>query len=241
MLLYSDGLMEQSDKDGVLFETKFAASILPRLKGLLPAEAHSLLKSEFETHLGGVRSEDDVSFVFIGARPADKYETLEMIPGEKLMEYARARKVDIHKYSKEDMDMMIKNEMTAQKPGIMVVNTIADSYASIVEKLEKADWPAEKIKGIKTVVEELVINAVMHGNLCSDQYTVKISNILDCDLLEVCVADEGGGFESSQLSQTIEEEDLLRESGRGLHIITAGSEKVYFNETGNKCWVFFTK
>ena len=241
LLLYSDGLMEQLDAGSVPFEKKFLGSVLPRLKGLNPGEAHNLLKSEFEAHLGGKTSDDDVSFIFISARPADKYETLEMVPGQRMMEYAKERKVKIHNYSEEVLDRGQENKNAAPRPGLTVINETADAYASIIKKLEEADWSPIKISHVKTVLEEMVINAIMHGNLCSDQCAVKISHILDADLLEVSVADEGGGFEGSRLSQTIEDDDLLMESGRGLHIIAIGSNKVYFNESGNKCWVLFTK
>ncbi len=60
------------------------------------------------------------------------------------------------------------------------------------------------------------------------------------DELEICVADEGPGFDSKTLPQTIEE-NMLMEGGRGHHMISAMADGLYFNDTGNRCWALFNK
>jgi serine/threonine-protein kinase RsbW len=102
-------------------------------------------------------------------------------------------------------------------------------------------WSQNKIGHVKIALDEILVNAIMHGNLCSDRYVVNVSHILYRDILEVYIADEGVGFGSFNIAQRFTEEDLLKESGRGLFMASKYATKMYFNETGNKCWTIFTK
>ncbi len=241
LLIYSDGLMEEKDENGVEFETKLKGKILPRLKGMEPNDAYNLVKSEFELHLNGGRPEDDVSFVFIGSRPAEKYETLEFRPGPPLLTFIMEHKQYVCPIKNHEPAPLPNSKNIDSESTFREIHHLEDTYKPIIEKLSQDGWSAQKMNEIEVSLGELVINAIMHGNLASDIHNVQISHILHNGILEVSVFDEGKGFDGAKLSQVIEEDDLLKESGRGLSMISMYADTICFNDAGNKCWTIFTK
>ena len=82
-------------------------------------------------------------------------------------------------------------------------------------------------------ISEAVINSIEHGNKGNNQKKVSIG--IDCVLKEIDVAikDEGDGFNIHELKNPTDENNILKESGRGIHIIKSISENCQFNKVGN--------
>jgi serine/threonine-protein kinase RsbW len=70
-------------------------------------------------------------------------------------------------------------------------------------------------------VRECTVNAVVHGNRYNTGKKVHLRVSRMPDRLEVVVADEGGSFDASKVPDPLAEENLLRQSGRGLLMIKA--------------------
>jgi serine/threonine-protein kinase RsbW len=93
---------------------------------------------------------------------------------------------------------------------------------------------------IRVILNELIVNAICHGNNCGDDkgayVTIKIFND---SYLYVCVKDEGCGFnhkvDLQKLGDYVEEKNnSFNEHGRGLIIVEQLSDKLKFNKCGNK-------
>lgn len=241
LLVCSDGLMEQKDAGGTTFEAKFLKDIGPKLAGLEPRAAYEIIRREFGAHLDGRAPDDDVSFVFVGTRPANKYETVRFVPGPDLLSL-----ISNHKNCRENDSAASPKRYAAEslsqpaEPGRAVMHGLSDSYGPVVEKLKSAQWPDGRISQVELAISEMIINAIMHGNMCSNQCMVELSYTLHDGELEISVADEGPGFDSKTLSQSIGE-NMLMEGGRGLHMISAVADGLYFNDAGNRCWALFRK
>lgn len=82
-------------------------------------------------------------------------------------------------------------------------------------------------------VSEAVINAVKHGNKYDLSKTVTLKIGCLTNELSVCIEDEGDGFDSSELQNPTVDENIRKESGRGIFIIKTISENIKFNEKGN--------
>ena len=82
-------------------------------------------------------------------------------------------------------------------------------------------------------VSEAVINAVKHGN--KNDLTKTVTLKINCltNELSVCIEDEGEGFDRSELQNPTVEENIRKESGRGIFIIKTITENLEFNEKGN--------
>jgi len=97
---------------------------------------------------------------------------------------------------------------------------------------------------IKVVLNELIINAVTHGNKGNIDKCVKVKiGITENDYAFFVIEDEGEGFDfKSFIEKDFEIEDTvdfmqLKESGRGVLIVKRLCDKLKFNDKGNKAVV----
>jgi serine/threonine-protein kinase RsbW len=70
-------------------------------------------------------------------------------------------------------------------------------------------------------VRECMVNAVVHGNRYNTRKKVHLTVSKSGGRLEILVGDEGGSFDVSKLPDPLAEENLLRQSGRGLLMMQA--------------------
>ena len=74
---------------------------------------------------------------------------------------------------------------------------------------------------IGIAVRECMVNAVVHGNRYNSRKKVHVSVIRARDRLTIVITDEGEGFDPNCVPNPLAEENLLRQSGRGLLLIQA--------------------
>ena len=98
--------------------------------------------------------------------------------------------------------------------------------AFIEGRLKKLGIKKDQIYDVAISVSELVTNAVMHGNKNDRSKKVKIVLKADCSRVEVTVEDEGLGFDRGNVCSPIEEANLLKAAGRGLHIVESLMDEV---------------
>ena len=98
----------------------------------------------------------------------------------------------------------------------------------IERKLRKLGINEDQIADIAISVTEAVTNAVVHGNKNDLSKKVEISLKVDSSCVEVTVEDEGVGFDPDSIQSPIEEENLLKEAGRGVFILKSLMDKVDF-------------
>lgn len=81
---------------------------------------------------------------------------------------------------------------------------------------------------IGIAVREAMVNAVAHGNRYSAKKKVHLSLGSSDDRLEIRIADEGEGFETGSVPDPTESENLMRQSGRGMLMIRAFMDEVFY-------------
>ena len=79
----------------------------------------------------------------------------------------------------------------------------------------------EDLHKIGMAVREAMVNAVVHGNRYNLKKKVQFNVSSSGERLMVTITDEGEGFEPEELPDPLSEENLLRQSGRGLLLIKA--------------------
>lgn len=75
---------------------------------------------------------------------------------------------------------------------------------------------------------EAVNNAIIHGNKSNPKKLVRVSCQLIGQLLIMTVRDSGRGFDPNSLANPLEEENLMKESGRGIFLIRSLIDEVAF-------------
>ena len=80
---------------------------------------------------------------------------------------------------------------------------------------------------------EAVNNGILHGNKSDPRKKVCISCSCNSDTITVRVKDEGNGFDPSTIPNPLDDQNLLKESGRGIFLIRSMMDKVNFQMTEN--------
>ena len=109
------------------------------------------------------------------------------------------------------------------------VDTYLDSALESVDQAEELVVDVAKKAGIGEddalslgmAIRECAVNAVVHGNRYNLNKKVHLTVERTSEQVVVKIADEGEGFELSDLPDPVAEENLMRHSGRGIFIIRA--------------------
>lgn len=95
----------------------------------------------------------------------------------------------------------------------------------VLETAQDSGFGEEDLHKIGMAVREAMVNAVVHGNRYNLKKRVHLEASFEDQELSVTIRDEGEGFEATELPDPLAEENLLRQSGRGLLLIKAFVDK----------------
>lgn len=98
----------------------------------------------------------------------------------------------------------------------------------------RVGFDEERFPQIRLAVNEAVTNAIVHGNKEDATKKVHISARRVDDVLQISVKDEGEGFDPASLPDPLQEENLLKESGRGIFLIRECTDQLKFSEDGTR-------
>jgi serine/threonine-protein kinase RsbW len=108
-------------------------------------------------------------------------------------------------------------------PDGMAIPSSTDHLAEVdrylEEKLAEAGVDSSVITDIAISVSELVNNAILHGNGSDASKDVDIRFSITPSELRVVVCDQGQGFDLEQVDDPVNDDNLLREVGRGIFIV----------------------
>ncbi|MFZ5979578.1 MAG: ATP-binding protein [Candidatus Zixiibacteriota bacterium] len=92
------------------------------------------------------------------------------------------------------------------------------------------------IADIAISVSELVNNAIFHGNKTSRDKTITVRIIKEKGRVKIEVTDEGRGFKLEEIESPIDDDNLLKEVGRGLFIVKSLMDTIEMDmtDTGTK-------
>ena len=230
LLVYSDGLMDQTNRDGVTFSRIFKKKIVPKLAGKEPNEAYAILQHELETHIAGTRYDDDISFTFFGTRPYSRYESCQYLFLDN--EGKSSAEGEQSGVMVRGMDYGGKASEEVFKPEVI--------YNRILDTLRSDDWHERKISGIKHAIEE-VLTKIIEKNINPDgEKQISVAHVLHDDVLELEVSCVNNCFSEEMVTKG--SGDLLANRyGSSLLVTKAAAEAVYFCESGDTCWLIFKK
>lgn len=94
---------------------------------------------------------------------------------------------------------------------------------------------------LKVILNEILINAIKHGNTYDENKNIEIEMFLSChDVLSICVKDEGCGYNYKKTCSChkpySEEDDIynMDENGRGILILKGLCDDIEVNRKGNR-------
>lgn len=114
------------------------------------------------------------------------------------------------------------------------------SIPSTLDHIEEVEQMAERAAehmhfseedkdSLAIAVTEAVNNAILHGNKQDPRKQVHIRFLFHETNLEVRIRDEGEGFNPKQVSDPLAPENLLKESGRGIFILSSLMDDIRYS------------
>jgi serine/threonine-protein kinase RsbW len=111
------------------------------------------------------------------------------------------------------------------------------SKPEVIEKIERLAEQAANLAGfneeeqdsLAIAVTEIGNNAIIHGNKKNPKKKVFVNIAVNGHEVRVTIRDQGSGFDPEALSNPLDPENLLRESGRGVFIVRSLMDEVLYN------------
>lgn len=110
-----------------------------------------------------------------------------------------------------------------------LIEEIADKY-SVTE---------DTFANMMTCLNEVAINAIVHGNKLDESKKVIINADIENKRIIWTVTDEGEGFDYNNLPDPTAPENLENLTGRGVYIIKHLADQCIFNSKGNEVELHF--
>jgi serine/threonine-protein kinase RsbW len=123
-------------------------------------------------------------------------------------------------------------------PKILVIKSDVEELKKVesflIDIFNECNLERKYFNKIYLCISEAVVNSIKHGNKNDLNKNVYIE--VDCKMPEVDIQieDEGDGFDINEINDPTNKENIKNESGRGIFIIRKLSDKMEFNERGNR-------
>ena len=93
--------------------------------------------------------------------------------------------------------------------------------SEIIKAAEEAGFDEDSLHQISMAARECLVNAVVHGNRYNRNKKVHLSVSNENGRFTIKIGDQGDGFERQEVPDPLQEENVLRHSGRGLFLMEA--------------------
>lgn len=129
-------------------------------------------------------------------------------------------------------DFSERTEFAIDLPSDLRLIEAAVSY--LVGRCRAYDFGGSRLElNFRVGVTEALANAVIYGNRGDPDKTVRVEVSLDSERVEVCVIDQGEGFDPERVPDPTAPENITRPGGRGLFLIRHLMDELEFNDRGN--------
>jgi serine/threonine-protein kinase RsbW len=107
-----------------------------------------------------------------------------------------------------------------------VVDETASEITMALKRLDRFD----DVEPVALAIREALSNALVHGNRCDPEKTIRISVALYGDgSVFANIKDSGQGFDPNALPNPLAVENLLKKDGRGIFLMRQFMDEVEFN------------
>jgi serine/threonine-protein kinase RsbW len=115
------------------------------------------------------------------------------------------------------------------------IDAILPSANQLMALIMESHCMPENEADVEMAIREALANAVLHGNLQDPRKEVRISCSVQPGLgISIVVKDQGKGFDPTKVSDPTAIENVLSESGRGIHLMKALMDEVHFERGGTE-------
>jgi serine/threonine-protein kinase RsbW len=104
---------------------------------------------------------------------------------------------------------------------------------------DKHNVSEDTFANMMTCLNEIAINAIVHGNKLDESKKVIVNAEVDSKKVVWTITDEGEGFDYDHLPDPTAEENLENLTGRGVFIVKQLADQCVFNAKGNEVELHF--
>ena len=122
------------------------------------------------------------------------------------------------------MDNESHNLLDREYPSTL--ESVDDAETEILKAAGDAGFDEDEQHRIGMSVRECMVNAVVHGNRYNRNKVVHVGVSVSGDKFTIRIVDQGEGFEVEEVPDPLNDNNLLRHSGRGLFLMGAFMDDV---------------
>lgn len=101
----------------------------------------------------------------------------------------------------------------------------------ILEIAKEVKLDEEKFNNLTLSIAEAASNSIVHGNKMDTMKKVMITVRVDEKNMTISIKDQGKGFDPSKVPDPTKPENILKDSGRGIHIMRSFLDDLHYNFT----------
>jgi len=120
--------------------------------------------------------------------------------------------------------MRVQLKLSSSLESVDKIERTAEEFATL------AGFDEDTVPNIAMAVREAAVNAILHGNAYNPAKNITATFEANSDALIVRIADEGTGFDPTNVPDPLAAENILRGSGRGIFLIKAFMDEVHFRQ-----------
>lgn len=114
-----------------------------------------------------------------------------------------------------------------------IISELRRLCAKILCNAREFEYSGDDLFAIHLALEEAVINAVKHGNKQDPARNVIIEYDLSPQKIDICITDQGKGFNPNGLADPRIGDNVYKTDGRGVLLIKSYMDKAEYNNAGN--------
>jgi len=109
------------------------------------------------------------------------------------------------------------------------LESVDTAEATALEIAAQCGVGEDELHRVGMSVREAMVNAIVHGNKYNRNKKVRLRIDRSADTFTVTISDEGQGFDPEAVPDPNTEENVLRQSGRGIMLIRAFMDEYHVN------------
>jgi len=111
----------------------------------------------------------------------------------------------------------------------------------VIKATENLHLDDTQMNQLTSSVAEASSNCIVHGNKSDESKIIEVEIVIDDKNIMVKLKDEGSGFEVDKVPDPTLPENILKDSGRGIHIMKSFLTELKYNftETGTETILIF--
>jgi serine/threonine-protein kinase RsbW len=101
------------------------------------------------------------------------------------------------------------------------LESVDSAEETVLREAEPLGFDEDDLHKIGISVRECMVNAVVHGNRYNAKKKVHLKVERSADSIAIWIADEGEGFDPSDVPDPLHSDNLMKHSGRGVMLMQA--------------------